>query len=199
MYPSIIRSRLLRHRETPIQIGQFRKDATLPRWIGTVRDVPGFSLQRRHGGWYYLHVPKRMPSVRTMAAELMQDPGSPRDMTLDLTALLLSRGVSQSRWGGTYFNPLDEDVLHLLTCGIDWSRYTAPGAAKWAEMKDTFDEGDSYLDVLGTTLYCRCPRDGNRTYAARWLYGVQLGFEMPSIAELIVALSSDQLERLFGE
>lgn len=134
-----------------------------------------------------------MPSLGELAAELaidwdrsLPEKEATGPATLELAATLLVKGEQQGSYGN-WFWAEEADTVHLFACGADWSQFMGVTSERWTEWGGTFGE-DTYEDRLEAALTCRCDEEVE----------VKFGLEPPSIAKLIVTLSSGQLEQLFS-
>jgi hypothetical protein len=129
------------------------------------------------------------PSLEDLAVELHLDAvaeGSQRPCSdMELLAAVISRGDVHGSYGNTYWGR-ESETLHLLTCGIDWSRFRGVRDTSWSTFTGTFDD-DRRTKVLSAEVICRCEDEEE----------VRFGLEPPSIATLLAALSSNTLEKIF--
>lgn len=162
-------------------------DASVIEEIKKQRD---FSLEKKYGSYVLrsLNV-DWLPTLTELAEELqsdMQSFGTGRKYSdCELLAVVMSRGVINDSYGDTYWGRTT-DTLHLLTCGIDWSRFYGVRDTSWNSFDGTFSEGRN-TRVLGANLRCRCDDE----------IEVYFGIEPPSVATLFAALSTDTLEKIF--
>lgn len=150
------------------------------------------STKERSGGDYLRitglsHKPSLIHLADELGTDQLQHGGASRmgHAASELLASVLVKGEVFGDYG-SYYTQDQADVLHLLTCGIDWSRYAGVTSERWREWGGTFAE-DDYLDKLEARLTCRCDE------------GVEVlfGLTPPSLGRLMVVLSADQLDKLW--
>lgn len=66
--------------------------------------------------------------------------------------LLMNGGVMRS-WGS--YPEVDDQVMHVLACGINWDETSSPTDDTWRDSGDTFNEGDRHSGV-GSRVTCLC-------------------------------------------
>jgi hypothetical protein len=131
------------------------------------------------------------PALNALAAELIYDAASHKYPRLrlsdfELLAATIAKGYIRSYYGNSYWGS-EYSTLHLLLCGIDWTKYAGVDTNTWTNFAGTFAEDDSRSEVLSTHLTCRCEERVD----------VEFGMDLPSIADMIKALGAGELERLF--
>lgn len=131
--------------------------------------------------------PGEKPTLYEMASELV-DSGLLRSAAqMELITAVLARGDMPGTYGNSYWGGEVFDVLHLVVCGPDWSKFEGVTSERWREWGGTFHE-DTYEDRLEVALKCRCDE---------LFYPVQFGLRPPSLAKLFVSLEAGSVEKLF--
>lgn len=130
------------------------------------------------------------PDLHSLSLELRfdavaegRDPKRCKDT--DLIATVMAKGDIWDNYGPTYWGD-EHNTLHLLVCGIDWSRFTGVYSATWSTFEDTYSP-DCKTDVLSVDVTCRCDEAVN----------VRFGVQPPSLAQMFIAMSSNALEEVF--
>lgn len=130
------------------------------------------------------------PSLSALSISLQEDAfrhgRDEASSSYELLAAVLARGECEDYYGSQYWDSRGEAV-HLLLCGIDWSRYRGVRDAQWSSFDGTFAESDRKQTMIEAQLQCRCDEE----------LQVRFGLEPPSTASLFAALSTETLGRLF--
>jgi hypothetical protein len=131
------------------------------------------------------------PVLSVLTSELIYDAASHKYPKLrlsdfELLAATIAKGNVRSYYGNTYWGS-EYNTLHLLLCGIDWTKYSGVDTNTWTNFAGTFAESDPSSEMLSTHLTCCCDERVD----------VEFGMDLPSIADMIKALGAGELERLF--
>lgn len=76
---------------------------------------------------------------------------SPGDRALMLW--LLTHGGVMRPWGS--HPEVDDQIMHVLACGIDWDQSQSVTDDVWRDSGDTFNEGDTHHGI-GARVTCLC-------------------------------------------
>jgi hypothetical protein len=149
-----------------------------------------FAITRTPGEVHMIFDAKYKPSLRRLAIELVNDAteqGSAERPYSDyeLLATVIALGDVLGSYGSSYWSQTN-DIVHLLACGIDWSKFRDVSDDTWSVWAGTFAEPDN-TPVIGTALHCRC---GD-------VYGLQFGLQPPSLTQLFRALGDGGLQKIY--
>ena len=136
------------------------------------------------------------PTLADLAAELRSDHAKwPPPMMLrpysdyELLAAVIALGDVSGTYGSSYWGS-EQDVLHLLACGVNWELFRGVGEMSWTEWGGSFGE-DMSSTKFGASVHCRCETE-------TWSPSLDFGLEPPSIASLLSALGEGALEKIFS-
>lgn len=132
-------------------------------------------------------------SLRVLAGELQQDAqrrfnDKRPESDFELLSAVIAKGAVYDFYGSSPSRSVFEQ-LHLLTCGIDWSRFGGVSDETWEQFAGTFASQTHDTTRLTASLQCSCDEQVR----------VQFGLEPPSVTQLFVVLSAGQLERLWED
>jgi predicted heme/steroid binding protein len=104
----------------------------------------------------------------------------------ELTAYILLKGKVYGTYGSY---PWQDELIHTLLCGIDWSKSSEPQNDTWSEFAGTFAENERE-SMTEVQLYCLCG------HVDQWHNACHVGVEELSIADLLKITEGEMRDRI---